>query len=311
MSGRGEPPKRARQGRRSVRRVLFINVLAEEFRGSQAHFDLFGEEHERTGLRYHAGKLPRPHQWDAVVVQGGPDYISRLILQLLEDFRPTIVVATGIATGLSPHVRAGDVVVASQLSAFGNGKESSRETIVVPGVLQYLAQGLARSGNWRKRLDPRSKERRPHVYIGPLVILTGAPTAPAPSNALAVATLDWGVIQELERRETPVLVVQGIAEVADRSAESFVGRQIAASHSAAYAIEFLYRLDPEVLGGRSYETEQWLPELPYDVGQEGPGPAQRLEDLPAEQRRWFEAAFAEQDRELSQKRGDSDSPANS
>jgi nucleoside phosphorylase len=315
MSRKGErSPEEAGHSKPSASTALIISGLGEEPRAKRTSLDLFEQEYETVGIPEHFVNLPRPPQWQVVLVEGRAEIISgpdsrTMLSQLRETFRPTIVIATGAAASLSSRVELGDVVVASQLSALGNGNGSSGEKIVVPAVLRYLATRLASSGDWRSHLQAPAQDRPPHAYIAPL-LLTNRPIehmteiSAASDDALAVASIDWQVVQDFMHNNVPLLVVQAIAQEVDRPRKHLSWRQLAARHSSAYAIEFLHRLDPEVLGGWGHEMEQWSPELPYDVGQEGYGPARRLEELPPDERAWFETAFAEQDHEITRRRKD-------
>jgi 4-hydroxy-3-methylbut-2-enyl diphosphate reductase len=153
----------------------------------------------------------------------GPDRV-RAWLPRLAGLRPGAVVVAGVAGGLSPELRAGDVVVATEVRG-EHGRTVLRAA--APLVAQLRALGL-------------------RVHVGPTVssdhIVTGVERERlAATGALAVDMESAAVVHALREREVPIAVVRVIVDTAHAPL-----RRAATVPAGVRALRTLRRIGPSL-----------------------------------------------------------------
>ncbi|MEK8106632.1 5'-methylthioadenosine/S-adenosylhomocysteine nucleosidase [Micromonospora sp. M12] len=159
----------------------------------------------------------------------------------------------GVAGGLWPNIRLGDVVVASKVYAYhggtseNDGLKARPKAWEIPHEADQIAHHVARSGRWR---DGLTTEPHPAtVHFGAIaageVVQDSAVSEQARwirqhyNDALAIEMEAAGVAQAGHlNRALPVVVVRGISDHADGTKTSTDGHNWqprAARHAAAFA----------------------------------------------------------------------------
>jgi len=227
------------------------------------------QEHKIEGIRFVTGKLKGRK---VVIARTGIAKVNAAMTAtlLIEHYKPTEVIFTGIAGGINPDVRIGDVVIAEKtaqhdlgvLTTAGFKNEGAKNPIngrINPVFfpaderLLNLAQQAAEKVKLEK-IDKRGGGREPKILKG--VIITGDVFAATTAarigfqkrlGADAVEMEGAAVAQICYQRQIPYLVIRGISDNADENALEDVHKflQIAANNAASLTAETVALLKPK------------------------------------------------------------------
>jgi adenosylhomocysteine nucleosidase len=171
------------------------------------------------------------------------------------EFAPGAVIFVGVAGALQPHLRLGDVVVATHVYAYHGatsqdaGISARPRTWELSHRVHQIAAHLERTGDWARQLPSGSPA--PRVHFGPVAageIVHYSAVSDAHqwlrehySDAVAVEMEAAGVAQAGHLNDAlPTVMVRGISDYGDesKSASDDAGWQPrAVANAAAFAIE--------------------------------------------------------------------------
>ncbi len=204
------------------------------------------QAHERAGLRFYLGTLGAQQ---LVVVKSGVGKVNaaRCAQLLIDTYAPDYLFNTGIAGGLSPALRVGDIVVGAELvqhdfdvTAFGyargyvcTGDDGARPTIFCSDerLVRLAAETAQQDGPAAGRIV-RGRIATGDIFVSSrqqklaLIEQFGADAAEMEGAAIAQTAAASGV---------PFLVIRAISDLADGTAAASIDafEQEAADRSAA------------------------------------------------------------------------------
>jgi adenosylhomocysteine nucleosidase len=225
------------------------------------------QEQTIEGIRFWTGRLKGRRV--AIAMTGVGKVNAAIAATLLrEHFRPAEVLFTGIAGGLNPELKPGDIVIAEKtvqhdygtLTAAGFRRKGARNPIdgqrnptFLPADPRLVAAAMAAKD--RVALDPivtRDGERRPRVLKG--IVATGDVFVALPAKkdelrrdlgADAVEMEGAAVAQVCWQWRVPCLVIRSLSDLADhnaiRDAKQFQHR--AARNSAMLVADIVEHLE--------------------------------------------------------------------
>jgi adenosylhomocysteine nucleosidase len=190
-------------------------------------------------------------------------------------FSPAAILFSGIAGGIQPHLRLGDVVIATYVYPYhgatstDDGLQARPRALEIQHGADQLAHRVARADTWQA-LTTASRRNRPTARFGPIAageVVHYSGTSEQLkwlrqhySDAVAVETEGAGVAQAAHlNRSLPVVVIRGISDLADSSKEitDQAGWQAkAAANAAAFTIALAKELAPLGRDSRSATREE-------------------------------------------------------
>ncbi|ABP56799.1 5'-methylthioadenosine/S-adenosylhomocysteine nucleosidase [Salinispora tropica] len=206
-----------------------------------------------AGTRFEVGKLGQSGCRVALGLAGKGNHPAAVIAErAIAQFSPTAMLFVGIAGGLWPTIRLGDVVVASKVYAYhggtseDDGLKARPKSWEIPHEADQIAHHLDRSGTWHRNLPTATA---PRVHFGPIaageVVQDSGISDQARwirqhyHDAMAIEMEGAGAAQAGHlNRALPVVVVRGISDHADGSKAAMDGQNWqpkAARHAAAFA----------------------------------------------------------------------------
>jgi len=229
--------------------------------------DARGKEIE--GIRFVTGKLGGRK---VVVVWTGIGKVNAAMTTtlLLEHFKPSEVVFTGIAGGINPQLQPGDIVIAAKTAQHDSG-------ILWPDSMEYRGV-INRLDGWRnpvffladERLLGAAEKAAGRVKLGTIktsvgarlprivtgVVATGDIFVASPAKSVelreslkadAVEMEGAAVAQLCYQRQVPHLIIRSISDKADEKAreESYFFQEMAAENSARLIKEIIVVLGVE------------------------------------------------------------------
>jgi adenosylhomocysteine nucleosidase len=209
------------------RPILFLTAIDVERRAVLEHLTDRHDVTERGTRFLQARTVAGRHR--AVLAQTGQGNAGSTLTaqQAIARFQPGVVVFSGIAGALQPHLNFADVVVADQITAFGGGLSEDDgfrarpRSWQVPHAEQQFARDLAESSAW--------KEHRPgqcgRVMVGHIasgeVVLNSRRSELAQqlerhhNDALAIEMEGAGVARAAHTNGVPFMIVRAISDRAD------------------------------------------------------------------------------------------------
>lgn len=215
--------------------IGIITVLAEETAAVLAFLSGLGDyrvSRPDTGLRFHEATVPAPHRpRRTVLVQAtSPGAVSAATLAgtLRSRYEPQFVIVVGIAGGVHPSVRLGDVVIADGVICYDHRRETDSGAVrhgqmysVPAAVRQALNAFFTRAAADPGYLDGFQVWRGP-IGSGDAAVASSAVRTyllAANDKTLAVEMAAAGVAHEFAERPAQGgwLTVRGISDVADNA----------------------------------------------------------------------------------------------
>ncbi|MCW2981286.1 MAG: hypothetical protein JWO14_3013 [Solirubrobacterales bacterium] len=227
------------RGRVSTGRLAILTILDEEFDAVARRIEPICE----TGTGY--WRPDDDHHHDVVLAQAADRSnvaAQEAVHELIEDFRPEVLIVCGIGGGVEGKdgIAPGDVVVASylhygefrKLSEDGDHDRYMAYDQPSSDLRSKHAQAVRRSPEWLSRIDvdrPGGGEDEPKVLIGP--VLAGEKVMGDPnhyehqralnrfSDAIAVDMESYGAGRALHSARTEVdydplfMVIRGISDI--------------------------------------------------------------------------------------------------
>ncbi|WP_446210894.1 5'-methylthioadenosine/S-adenosylhomocysteine nucleosidase family protein [Micromonospora sp. IBSANI012] len=216
-----------------------------------------------AGTRFEVGRLGRSGCRVALGLVGKGNHPAAVLAErAIAKFTPAAVLFVGVAGGLWPNIRLGDVVVATKIYAYhggtseDDGLKARPKAWEIPHGPSQIAHHLARRGDWALGL---SAGNPPAVHFGPIaageIVQDSAVSEQARwvrdhyNDAVAIEMEAAGVAQAGHLNHAlPVVVVRGISDRADGSktitdGENWQPRAVA--HAAAFATALAQELIAE------------------------------------------------------------------
>jgi adenosylhomocysteine nucleosidase len=225
------------------------------------------EERKIEGIQFWLGRLKGRR---VAIARTGVGKVNAAITATLlqTHFHPTEVLFTGIAGGLNPELKPGDIVIAEKtvhhdygdLTTRGMVREGARNPVTgqrnptfLPADARLLKAALA--AKERVALDPiemkAGSKHTPRITSG--IVATGDVFVALPSkreelrkelNADAVEMEGAAVAQVCWQWQVPCLVIRSLSDLADENAlaDARVFQKVAARNSALLVVEIVAHL---------------------------------------------------------------------
>jgi nucleoside phosphorylase len=243
--------------------VVVLTPLELEYREMRAYVTDLKEYPHSRGTLFEVGRIAGlPWQVALVATGEGNRPAAVLAERAIGTFDPVAMLVVGIAGGLKPDIRLGDVVVSSWVYAYGGGKEDSEGFHASPRAwpsahrLTEVARAVSRTDDWAASLAGGV----PAVHFKPIaageIVLNSRKTPLAGQlkrfyrDAVAIEMESAGVADAAHLNDDlRLLTIRGISDLADgkKHLSDEAGLQpVAASHAAAFATALLKKL-PTVL----------------------------------------------------------------
>lgn len=228
--------------------AVVLTALPLEYRAFRAHLTDTETHIDAEGTRYEIGKLGDGIRVVLALMGMGNLTAAVLTARAIADFDPPVLIAYGVAGGLTRDAGLGDVVVATRVSTFQGGRESDDEFRPRPRgwplshYLEQAAHEVALAGRW---IDPPA----PRVHFSPMVsgdIVLDSRTSPHATliarhygDAVAVDMESAGVAEAAHRRDFyRTVMIRGISDLADgakRDSDRAGWQPRAAANAAAFS----------------------------------------------------------------------------
>jgi adenosylhomocysteine nucleosidase len=237
--------------------VVILTALDLEYRAVRARLDGLRSRRHGAGTMFEVGRLPGGQGEAVVGVTGaGNSRAGILAERAIAMFAPRALLFVGVAGGLHDDVALGDLVVATKVYAYQDGKDGGDGFLTrpraweAPHALEQLARHVALDNAWTKLLDPSVHRGAVTVHFRPVaagdVVLNARHTALADllrrgfNDAAAVEMESAGVSQAAHlNRSVPVLTVRGISDRADGTKDAGADARwqpVAVGRAAAFAV---------------------------------------------------------------------------
>ncbi|SCE99465.1 5'-methylthioadenosine/S-adenosylhomocysteine nucleosidase [Micromonospora mirobrigensis] len=243
--------------------VVILTALNLEYEAVRERLSDLRVHRHSAGTRFEVGRIGQSTCRVALALVGKGNHPAAVLAErAMAEFSPAAVLFVGVAGGLWPNIRLGDVVVASKIYAYhggtseDDGLKARPKAWEIPHEADQIAQHVDRSNTWREGL-PADDE--PAVHFGPIaageVVHDSAISGQARwirqhyNDAVAIEMEAAGVAQAGHlNRALPVVVVRGISDRADGTKAASDGRNWqpkAARHAAAFATALAQELITE------------------------------------------------------------------
>ncbi len=242
--------------------IVILTAMNLEYRAVRAQLSGIAAHTHPMGTRFEVGHLSGCRVALALTGKGNQS-AAVLTERAVAEFAPVAVIFVGVAGALQPHLRLGDVVVATHVYAYhgatsqDDGVSARPRTWELSHRVQQIAAHLERTGDWARRLPGGSPP--PRVHFGPVAAGEMAHYSAVSdarqwlrehySDAVAVEMEAAGAAQAGHLNDAlPTIMVRGVSDYADesKSASDVAGWQpraaanpaaIATHHPAAHAAE--------------------------------------------------------------------------
>jgi adenosylhomocysteine nucleosidase len=232
--------------------VVILTALNLEYEAVRRHLTDLRVHRHRAGTRFEIGRVSTSGCQVALALVGKGNHPAAVLAErAMAEFSPPAVLFVGVAGGLWPNIRLGDVVVASKIYAYhggtseDDGMKARPKAWEIPHEADQIAHHVARRDEWSRGLPGNPA---PTVHFGPIaageVVQDSSVSDQARwvrqhyNDALAIEMEAAGVAQAGHlNRALPVVVVRGISDRADGSkstTDSENWQPRAAAHAAAF-----------------------------------------------------------------------------
>lgn len=233
--------------------VVILTALNLEYKAVRDQLTDLRVRRHPAGTRFEVGRIDQSDCRVALGLVGKGNHPAAVLAErAMAEFSPAAVLFVGVAGGLWPNVRLGDVIVASKIYAYhggtseDDGLKARPKAWEIPHEADQIAHHVARSTVWRRGLPVGAT---PQVHFGPIaageVVQDSGISDQARwirqhyNDAVAIEMEAAGVAQAGHlNRALPVVVVRGISDHADGSKAATDGQDWqpkAARHAAAFA----------------------------------------------------------------------------
>ncbi|MCP3784922.1 5'-methylthioadenosine/S-adenosylhomocysteine nucleosidase [Micromonospora sp. A3M-1-15] len=233
--------------------VVILTALNLEYKAVRDQLTDLRVRRHPAGTRFEVGRIDQSDCRVALGLVGKGNHPAAVLAErAMAEFSPAAVLFVGVAGGLWPNVRLGDVIVASKIYAYhggtseDDGLKARPKAWEIPHEADQIAHHVARSTAWRRGLPVGAT---PQVHFGPIaageVVQDSGISDQARwirqhyNDAVAIEMEAAGVAQAGHlNRALPVVVVRGISDHADGSKAVTDGQDWqpkAARHAAAFA----------------------------------------------------------------------------
>ncbi|GIJ22867.1 5'-methylthioadenosine/S-adenosylhomocysteine nucleosidase family protein [Micromonospora lutea] len=260
--------------------VVILTALNLEYEAVHEHLIDVRVRRHPAGTRFEVGRLGQSHCRVALGLVGKGNHPAAVLAErAMAEFSPAAVLFVGVAGGLWPNIRLGDVVVASKIYAYhggtseDDGLKARPKAWEIPHDADQIAQHVARSTAWRRGLPT---DAAPRVHFGPIaageVVQDSGISEQAGwirqhyNDAVAIEMEAAGVAQAGHlNRALPVVIVRGISDHADGSKAATDGQNWqpkAVRHAAAFAVALARELiidGPASRGGADRDGSHTMP----------------------------------------------------
>ncbi|GAA0452367.1 purine phosphorylase [Actinoplanes capillaceus] len=253
--------------------VVILTALNLEYEAIRGKLDNPQVHWHPAGTRFETGRLGGDGCRVALGLVGKGNHPAAVLAErAIAEFSPAALLFAGVAGGLWPSIKLGDVVVASQVYAYhggtseDDGLKARPRSWEIPHRAGQIAQHLIRSEEW---LDPSAGGDRPTVHFGPIaageVVQDSSVSEHARwvrehyNDALAIEMEAAGVAQAAHLNEAlPVVVIRGISDRADGTKSSTDGQSWqprAAANAASFAAALARQLVTDSTAGQERNSE--------------------------------------------------------
>lgn len=243
--------------------VVILTALNLEYEAVRRHLTDLRLYRHSGGTRFEVGRIGNTDCQVALALTGKGNHPTAVLAErAIQEFSPAAVFFVGVAGGLWPSIRLGDVVVATKIYAYHGGTSEDDGLKARPKAWEIsheadqIAHYVARRAEWNHGL---SVEHPPTVHFGPIaageVVQDSAVSDQAQwirqhyNDALAIEMEAAGAAQAGHHNHgLPVVVVRGISDHADGSKTTTDGQNWqprAAAHAAAFATALAQELITE------------------------------------------------------------------
>ncbi|MCX4391253.1 5'-methylthioadenosine/S-adenosylhomocysteine nucleosidase [Micromonospora peucetia] len=233
--------------------VVILTALNLEYEAVRDRLTGLRPRRHPAGTRFEVGRIGHSRCSVALGLVGKGNHPAAVLAErAMAEFAPAALLFVGVAGGLWPNIRLGDVVVASKIYAYhggtseDDGLKARPKAWEIPHEADQVAHHVARSSAWRRGLPTGAA---PVVHFGPIaageVVQDSGRSEQARwirqhyNDAVAIEMEAAGVAQAGHlNRALPVVVIRGISDHADGTKVASDGQNWqpkAASHAAAFA----------------------------------------------------------------------------
>lgn len=245
--------------------IVVLTALDLEYQAVRDRMAGLRTHRHHAGTRYEVGKLsPGRCQVALGLVGAGNQSSAVLTERAIAEFAPRALLFVGVAGALWPHVKLGDVVVATRVYAYhgatsqDDGLKARPRAWEISHEPDQIARHLVCTGKWTRSLPTEAPA--PRVRFGPIaageVVQDSASSDQARwirdiyNDAVAIEMEGAGVAQAGHfNRSLPVVVVRGISDRADGTKTTTDGanwQPRAVANAAAFAMALADELAREL-----------------------------------------------------------------
>ncbi|ASW57294.1 5'-methylthioadenosine/S-adenosylhomocysteine nucleosidase [Plantactinospora sp. KBS50] len=260
--------------------VVILTALDLEYAAVRDQLSDLRIRRHPAGTRFEVGRIGQSDCRVALGLVGKGNHPAAVLAErAMAEFSPAAVLFVGVAGGLWPNIRLGDVVVANKIYAYhggtseDDGLKARPKAWEIPHEADQIAHHVDRSAAWRRGLPV---DTAPKVHFGPIaageVVQDSGISEQARwirqhyNDAVAIEMEAAGVAQASHlNRALPVVVVRGISDHADGSKAATDGQDWqpkAARHAAAFATALARELiidGPASRGGADRDGSPTMP----------------------------------------------------
>ena len=257
--------------------AVFVTTLALEFLAVERFLGNTSEQMHPDKTVYRKGIYRCEDSiWQIYIVEASIGGAADEARRAIEFLSPDVIVSIGIASGIQ-DVRVGDVIASTRIYKYGLGTDSEffqiQPNLSKPTYnLEQRARDIARK--WLKQADDNSS--CPNAILAP--IISGEPINKSKrrqivrsiknkySDAKAFDTEGFSFLETVQRnQELSTIVIRGISDLLDSTAEVNGSREIAARNASTFAFEMLARLrggnsNSEINSKKVYPSEE-IPDI--------------------------------------------------
>jgi len=247
--------------------IVILTAMNVEYNAVQARLSGITVQTHPMGTRFEVGRLEDGGCRVALALVGKGNQAAAVLTERAAAlFAPTAVIFVGVAGALQPHLRLGDVVVASHVYAYhgatseDDGATARPRTWELAHRAHQIAAHVERDADWARGLPDESPA--PRVHFGPVaageIALYSATSDVRQwlrehyNDAVAVEMEAAGVAQAGHLNDgLPTIMIRGISDYGDKTkpatdAEGWQPRAVAnaAAFAAALTTSLAAELDP-------------------------------------------------------------------
>jgi nucleoside phosphorylase len=236
----------------NIPRAVFVTALAQEFLAVEKFLVDIGEETHLDGTVYGKGLFKAEERvWQVFIVEAGrgnsnaAEETRRAIGFLL----PDVIFFVGIARGIK-DVQIGNVVASTKIYDYdSSGDEDGVQLNQSTYDMEQMAKSVSR--NWLRQVETNFDS--PQAFVAP--IASGRSVVRSSQSkivrlirrrygdTLAVEMEGFGFLDSARKTQgLSAIVIRGISDLLDSTAEARESREIAARNASTFAFEMLAKL---------------------------------------------------------------------